>query len=294
MSTIADLPASWRKNLLTNFSGNGAFSLEYTATEGGGPLSWHGPFADFQAFRTAALFQAATITLTGGGSLTKIVPLVHPFDDAFHAVRLSIRPFRGYDQGEQTTADDPWAVDADPPWPELLATVTFGVLPYATGGDAAAPFLSIKQGSNPQRITIPNAPYELVDESDVFIESVAQDISVPIAEERLTFTWHGVTDLPAINTLTQPIIHTLNDATITLPDVGLVCDPGTLHVAGRDSAKTLTLGSIAKSEFSLTATWRPIDWNRYLASKPPHRGIFRRANPLPIPYADHTVLTRGY
>lgn len=293
MSTTIDLPATWRRNLMTT---PGSFSSEATPQGKVVKLTWHGPMADSRAFEDACLFKPRTIDMGGGIFITRVEPLVCPWDDRLYANHVGdLRPYRGYRRGELVSTD-PFAPGAQPLWPEVASSVTFEVPPFATTGES--PYFSVSVDSNPTFYTIPNYAYTLIDEAGAFIEPVAQDVSVPIAIERLTFTWHEVTDLPGLFGMTQPIMNTVNLNAITLPDLGLACAPGTLHVGGRNAAKTITFGGGAKAQFSLGCVWREVDWNRALASKTPHTGIFRRVSGgtgvWPLRYADQAVLTRGY
>lgn len=272
MSTTADLPPSFfPDDPLSNVTGNGSWSADYDAQSGEQVVSWMGPFTDRLAFIEAALFKPETVTFPGG-DLTKVIPLQCPYDDRLYAIKVSMRAL---------TVEE--AEDADP-WRDIVATVRFGVLPYRVDGDT--PLVQVRIRGKSKRITIPNFPYELIDESDAFVERVAADIDRPIAEDYIDITYHGITDLAAAIAVLDPLRDKVNSETVTLPDIGRVCLPGTLHFSEMNAAKTINFGSTSKSELSISLAYRPVEWNRYVASKDPHKGVFLRANPRPIESAD--------
>jgi hypothetical protein len=278
MTTVADLPVE--AELLANPAGNGAWSGSYDANSGEQTMSWILPFTLITDFARLALYTAETVTISATPpvtTVTRIVPMVCEFDSALNCLRVDFRALSA-EEAEDATAT---------PWKLVVATCRFGPLPYPVSGDSA--FISLRLRANPKRITIPNFAYTLVDDANVFVEAVAQDVGIPIAEEQIEVTWHGITDLPGALATLSPMMDRVNSDVITLPDLGMACQPGTLHLAGRDASKTISFGGVVKSELSATLLYRSLPWNRAVGSG----GALRWVQPRPITATSFKTLT-GY
>jgi hypothetical protein len=260
MTTIADLPDSFTpEDPLSNPAGNGAWSASSDADRRGRTMSWFGLFADYDAFEAAALYTPETVTLSAGPpplTVTRVIPLLYPYGTGRPLYCVAV-------DGRAFSAEDSEAADAAP-WKEVVATCRFASLLYPVTGDSA--FISVRMQGEPKRITIPNYAYVLVDDSNVLVEAVAQDVGIPIFEAKIQITWHGITDLPAALGTLAPLFDHVNSNVVTLPDLGLVCAIGTLHLADASAALSVQVSGAAKAELSITLAYRTLPWNRAIGS----------------------------
>jgi hypothetical protein len=273
MATTADLPVT--AALMANPLGAGAYAGHVDALRREERMTWRVPHADFEAFIAAVLFKQETI-----GTLTRFVPLLHPYAAGLYALGIDFHAFSPNDEVD---------VDLDPyPWKAIDCAVTFGPLPYTVEG--ANPFLSIRGRANPKRITRPNTPYSIITDADAFLERVAQDITIPSGEIAIEITWHEIVDLPAALAIVVPLLDRTNSTPLSIPIIGLDAEAGTIHFQSTDFGLSVNTGANIKSTLGISLLYRDRDWNRVVASKDPHKGDFLRLDPPAFRTADLTPL----
>lgn len=278
-TTVDDLPASFDpRNPLCNPQGNGAWSGRYTDQSGEQTVSWLGPFSGFRDFVNAALLRRETVEVQPGTTVERLSPLVCPYDPDLIALEVIPRALTTEEAEEEDAA----------PWELVVATVRFGIVPYPQAGET--PFVSISMNDTPKRTTIPNYAYTLVDDSDVFVEGLSQDVAIPVAEEEITVTWHGLTGLTEFSTATGPLVETVNSVEVTIPQLAITCPIGTLYVAGRSMGLTHLAGNLTRAEASVRLQRRALPWNRAIGSG----GTPRWISPRPFASASPAALWRGY
>jgi hypothetical protein len=283
MTTVADLPpeakvipASW------------SFNMEPESREH--VLTWKVPFAQFNTFWQKTLYTAQAISIAGI-PVSRVFPLVCPMDPSL--IALTLRP-GGPPQGNQrgeTHPDGPWEETSTgsgiyrprtspSPWKLVYPTVTFGIPKYPTTGDQA--FMEVTEEDRIDRRTVPNYPYELIDNTGAHVEWVAQDIALPAGTSLFRLTWHQLADLPAAQAVFNPILDCVNDAPVTMPIVGGLYDTGTLHCSGKSSSVSIGFGGNFKATLSVSIAHFPGGWNRVVASAASHAGELLRINPRPL------------
>lgn len=247
MATVADLPASARKLLLTNPGGNGGWTCEYSAADGKQAASWLVPFADIQAFRTACLSKEEEIVITEEPPVTinRVVPLVCPWDSALHAIGISGRSLTN-PAGQVDL--DPWAPGAVPPWELVVLTVRFGVLPYSF---TDRPFVSVRYGGRSNVITLPHGSLKFAGND----ERIDAPLGLPCFCQDLVVTWHEVTDLAAALAVIEPLAGMVNDEDLTVR--GRTYVEGSLHFPEFDAEEAISFGGSRKAQLSFPVRWRP-------------------------------------
>lgn len=272
MSTVADLPASAVK--LANPLGAGGMGGHADALRWEEQITWRVPHEDFGSFVVACLYTPATLTVSGG-TVTRNVPLVHPYLPFLHALGVDYRAFSPND------SDD---VDGDPfEWGDLDCTVTFGQLPFATDGDQ--PFVEIQTEGSVQDFTLPNYAYSFLGTA----ERIAQDVGVPVGSVRKVIHWHAVPDPDAAEAIVGPLMGLVNNAVLTMG--GLVCPIDTVHFQTYSLSETRSLGGVRNARLSLqTAIRTAPTWNQAMRKT----GAFGTLDPLPFGRGNLAALLNGY
>jgi hypothetical protein len=251
-------------------------------------LAWQVPYADFTTFVQKCIYTTATIAMGGGGTLTRVFPLVCPTDPDL--VALEVRPGQPTQINQRGGADSggPWEETSSgsgiyrpsttkPPWGFVYPLVRFGIPPYpATSGDQS--FLSITEESNTERVTVPGTPYWLERPVGTQIERVAQDIGLSRGTSVFRVQWHELADLPACQAVIHPLLDKVNDDEVTIPYIGAVCPAGTLKTSSKSSSVTVSYGNNKKSTLSLVLSYLPGGWNYAVASSPGNAGYLAFTN----------------
>jgi hypothetical protein len=267
LTTVADLPASAE---LDTRPGSCTFGNDLQGNNEA-ICRWYVPYADLLAFREKTLYTTGVVTINPDPlvEITRVFPLVCPIDSSLVALTCEGTS----KQPNKSKSPGPWQVAAgvysphaaNPPFPLWDVVVRFGRVPYpSTSGDQA--FLSVTKEDRIERRTVPNHPYELISDAGAHVEWVTQDIALPAGTYLYRVTWHEIVDLPSAEAIFAPILDTINSTTITIPLIGTVCPPGTLHCAGGSSSSSITFGNVVKSSLSATLIYFPGGWNRAVAS----------------------------
>lgn len=154
MSTINELPTSAKFLTGDQYCWQGTQDNQ-TREE---TFTWVVPWKDSNAFYATVVGKPKTFTI-GNVSMTRNIPLQHPYNANLYATKLA---WKGKD-GPNKPAEAPYA--------QVFFTVTFGYLGYSTGGDDGsgggddssgnAPFVKITAKSASQTVTDPEKKYTI-------------------------------------------------------------------------------------------------------------------------------------
>lgn len=267
MTTTADLPASAQP--MANPAGNGAFHSRRTAISRDDYLSWMVLFSDLDTFYEVCFDRTETITISESPltTITRVVPLQHPFSSKFYAIEA---------EGRAMSASDVY--DSANPWANYyeycIVTVHFGILPYSF---TDRPFVSIRRSGRSSVATLPIGNLKFAGNNELI------DIppGVPIFQEDLVVTWHEVTDLDGALATIEPLAGMVNSADVA---IGSRTYPtNTLHFPEFDAEAAITWGGSRKASLTFPVRWRPRPtWMQAIRRD----GTVDTITPAPLPTGD--------
>jgi hypothetical protein len=171
----------------------------------------------------------------GGLTVSRIVPLKHPYFPAMVAVGARAE---GTGRG----------IDAEPGWTDWRILVDFAVIPYAFGGDT--PYLTVRRNYGASAITLPGRAYA------VSGTPLNHDVAVMVPEVSYNVTKYNVP------TMDDSVYKTL--AGKVNSDVFLGYAAETVRFDGVQDEISQTIAFTTNRTVSLAVAWRPRSWNQIL------------------------------
>ena len=239
MSTVTDLPASTRTlyrsppKVSATLPNNSSLGVA-TAT-----MTFSCDYADLQQFLNVVCGLPVQIG-TGGVSILRIVPLIHPVYPAMLAQRFDVEA-KGYNAAKDTGS-------LLIPYLKAVITVQFGTVPYPLQGtveDQAFMKLSVKHSA--ETYTIPNTAYIL---SGVPLQ---QDVGITVGTTAISLTLYQCPSRS--DQLLGPYQGYINNAEF------LGYEAGCVRFDGAEQDMELSMNGNLTYTKSMNFTYRRIGWN---------------------------------
>lgn len=215
--------------------------------------------ADLYNFLLWAGGKAYTISLAGGGTATRIIPVSHPVSQGMICQALEWKLFGGYNGSHaaltglsgftlnSSTTDALNLVN----YQYAAVTLTFKTVPFLT--DGSTPFMVVNRQSAGEAYTL--AGQKLAFPSDGSLIDADASVAIPTKTFVVTiYQAYSVNDTAIDNAIANPI----NSASF------LGYAAGYLRFDGVDSTTTMTAGFSVSYQISYKFTYRPVPWNQFL------------------------------
>jgi hypothetical protein len=229
---------------------------------------------ELPTFRATIAGVPATTISIGGASVTRLIPMAHPYEPNCYAYSLRIVPA----PGTVCTRD---SLGQGFKYADYFCDVKFRTPKYdfsGTGGDF--PMVTVARQSGVDMVTRPGSAYRFPSDGTRLVH----EVGVPVGTTQYSMTFHR---LPALdNTLYDALRGCVNLTTF------FGKDPGTMLFLGCSSSGELTLGGFASFEATLEFSHRTVPHNQVM--RPDGAGFespveVGSGNPL-LPIADLTAL----
>lgn len=279
MSTIADLPISAR--LLTG--PENAWNGTIDGPDWEDNLTWAVPWRDSNAFYAAVVGQTVSISFgSSGASISRKIPLQHPFNPNLWAKKISYRGIDGPCKPRGAVA----AV--------VKLGITFGYLPYNLGGnlgDAQSPtgvqqsfppFVRIAGKSAQRAVTDPSRKYTYGPDSN-HTTPLNQAVGRQFGGNSYSYTLYCIPDLAAWEALVIPLCGTTNSLPLVVGSTSR--SAGTVLFEGYGFELDADAAGNARWTGTVDLHCSSLPWNSVFAG-----GAVSNLYPPPFPTADHNVM----
>ena len=277
MSTIADLPPTAK--MLTGPGNNWQGTQDASTREE--RFTWVVPWGDSNAFYAAAVGTPTAIPAGNGLSITRRVPLRHPYNPAMWMTKLAWEGRAARYQPKGAAAG------------YILFTATFGYVGYSIGGEQAGqqsgfpPFVKITSRAATRVVTDPSRKYTATNPNGTSQQATAVVINQPVAVQfggnAFQITLFRIPDLVTWQTLVAPLCGTVNSKPFALGaftrDAGSVLFEGYGFEEEVDAAGNMTWTGTVDLHCS------SLPWNSIFLA-----GSIAKLTPAPYPLADHNTL----
>lgn len=259
MSTLADLPPS-AKILVGR---NGQFRFAMSGESVNQRLAFKVTWEDSPAFLQAVIGTTATIN-----GLVRRVPLQNPYLPQLYAVGISDCQGVGSDANISATRPYPW----------LIYTVDFAILPFGVSGDSA--FLTLNHDGAGRTVTVPGQYYAFSDGT-----KIDQNVGIPIGGHAISLTVHQLPSLINFMAVATPLEGKVNSTTLTV--AGISYAPGTVFFETFGTSSQKSAFGVATHEAGISLIYSALPWNKAIK---PTTGLPDDVSPAPFQTANLNAL----
>jgi hypothetical protein len=260
MSTLADLPPSAK--ILVGRNGQFRFAMNGDAVNQ--RLAFKVTWEDSPAFLQAVIGTTATVN-----GLVRRIPLQNPYLSQLYAIGISDCQGQGSDENISDTRPYPW----------LIYTVDFAILPYGVSGDSA--FLTLTHDDAGRTVTVPGQNYTFADDGS----KIDQNVGLPIGGTAVQFTLHQLPSLPGFLSVVLPLVGKVNSTAVTV--AGVTYPAGTLYFETFGTGSQRSAFGVETHEGSISLVYSALPWNQAIK---PTTGLPANVSPAPFQVANLNAL----
>lgn len=257
----ADHPGNGLPYLILNGNQKGSFDWEDTIAGNAHRVTFCIPWEGIAAFRQYVLAG----TSSGGGPITRTLPMLSPFAAIFpntYATRIT---------GKGDGSDH--LVTAARLYEDCILVVEFATLRWDPLG--SQPFIEVNNRGSADYTTIPNSSLAFSGG-----ERILHDASVMIGSLAIEVTAHQIPDITTWKANLMPLKGKVSSTTVTIR--GYTHPAGTLLFPTFESQESVDSLGVATAEGTITLLQRDISWNSGITSS----GAVEAITPAPYLTAD--------